>query len=138
MRNYTTIEQSKHLLELGLDPKTHDIYYEDITMDEPFTKKIHIGQSIAIMDDLFSYRQGYTIPCWSTGALMNLMKPIGENTYTITGTLDGGAFVQFDGVTTVAFQEKTAFVAVYNMICWLLENGYINKNKDDEENSFQR
>ena len=125
--NWTTVKESKHLIELGIDIKTHDMYHEltSHALAEPFEWETFVGQNVAIMNDLFSYRNGYTLPCWSLGALIDLMKPIDGNTYTITGTLDGSAFVQFEDVTIFAAQEKTTFESVYEMVCWLIENDLI-------------
>ena len=64
------------------------------------------------------------IPCWSLAALINIIKPINENTYTIRGTLDGGAIISFDEVTNVMFQEEEIIDAVFEMVVWLKE---INK-----------
>lgn len=131
--NWTTVKESKHLIELGVDVKTHDMYHEKIAhgLVEPFEWETFVGQNAAIMDDLFSYRNGYTLPCWSLGALIDLMKPIDGNTYSITGTLDGSAFVQFEDVTIFAAQEKTTFESVYEMVCWLLESNYISNANEN-------
>ena len=69
--NYTTVEQSKKLLELGLNPETADMwwtplnwqlteYYVEVKQDGIGTPK-------------------NPIPCWSLGALMELMPKIKED-----------------------------------------------------------
>jgi hypothetical protein len=75
--NYTSIEQSKILLELGLNPKTADMYYKQIVSnrtDMPYYDII-IGHSFAVEQNLFSFRNDYEIPCWSVGALLDIMPP---------------------------------------------------------------
>lgn len=62
------------------------------------------------------------IPCWSLAALLGVIKPINENTYTIRGTLDGGAIISFDEITNVMYQEEEIIDAVFEMIVWLKEN----------------
>ena len=149
MTHYTTIEQSKKLVELGLDPLTSDMYYsftgEHIkdAKDEDFS--VSVGLASAIRDKHFSYRYGYVIPCWSLGALLEIMPeqitysyfepfPLGffkgsKEEYSKYGhywiqyfcTEHGGAYIQTNGHTTIE--------AAYNMVCWLLENGYIKKGE---------
>lgn len=134
MTHYTTIEQSKKLVELGLDPLTSDMYYsftgEHIkdAKDEDFS--VSVGLASAIRDKHFSYRYGYVIPCWSLGALLEMM-PDGVQTnsnYTCV-TIDI-TFVH-NAVVTGSHRVKynTYLEAAYNMVCWLLENGYIQKGE---------
>ena len=65
----------------------------------------------------------FLIPCWSLAALLSVIKPINENTYTIRGTLDGGAIISFDEATSVMFQEEEIIDAVFEMVVWLKEIG---------------
>ena len=67
---WTTLEEAKQLMEAGLDPNTADMYYEK-TEEEPRWKSI-TGKDSAIAMNLFSYRNGYVVPCWSIGALIEL------------------------------------------------------------------
>ena len=57
----TSIEQSKHLIELGVDPMTADMYYPPLNMDYPW---VWSGKPLM-------YRGG--IPAWSLIALLNLL-----------------------------------------------------------------
>ncbi len=61
--NYTTIEQSKKLLELGLKPDTADMYWMDWKRD---TNSITIPNIKGVIDEK-------DLPCWSAGALMDLL-----------------------------------------------------------------
>lgn len=73
----TDIEQSKVLKNiLSLD--SHDMYYEAKNGDLDSEFNLFVGQDIAILKNLFSYRFGYTIPAWSLNALFNVMPPIQE------------------------------------------------------------
>ena len=54
--NYTSKEQSKKLIELGLSPETADMYYEDDI-------SIVVGHS---------WHERHT-PCWSVGALLGVL-----------------------------------------------------------------
>ena len=66
MKHYTSIEQSRKLIELGLKPETADMCYEyDQYAD---TKYCHIP---TIKMKEFEYKG--SIPCWSVGALLEAL-----------------------------------------------------------------
>ena len=64
----TTIEQSKRLIELGIDPKTADLVYPAWTLSETPTE-----DELSIIDGTL---EDDDIPSWSLSALMNLMPKI--------------------------------------------------------------
>ena len=81
----TSIEQSKKLLNLGLDPCTADMYYKYVL---PKSDKLHHVPDVGEPTNALSwYNKGYTfkgikeplelkdfcIPCWSLAALLELM-----------------------------------------------------------------
>lgn len=132
MKAYTDIEQSKKLIKI-LPIESADMYYQyalpksDKIMHNPI-----LGNPINALE---WYNKGYThfgkepltlneycIPCWSLAALLDVIKPINENTYTIRGTLDGGALISFDEITNVMFQEEEIIDAAFEMVCWLKGN----------------
>lgn len=139
--NYTSIEQSRKLLELGLDPKTSDCNWQHAPGYENDEGKItgfwndpEWGQSGDSKD----------LPCWSLGALLELMPPylfefergIDLNIYR---NLNGkGWHVSYmpnntESLLKDRFRQinngKTPIEAAYNMVVWLLENGYIKAEK---------
>ena len=69
-RYYTTIAQSMQLLDLGLNPKTCDKSY---WLNEQKEWELKDEQDVAITHDLFSFRNHYVYPCWSVGALLDLI-----------------------------------------------------------------
>lgn len=114
MKSYTDIEQSKKLAEiLPLESADMGWYYSN----NPLTARnqMWVGTKAKNAD----------IPCWSLVALLSVIKPINENTYTIRGTLDGGAIISFDEITNVMCQEKEIIDAVFEMVVWLKESGKI-------------
>ena len=121
----TSIEQSKKLIELGIDINTADMYWFNRHIDMTQTKYelFVVDKSDKYIDFFNSYavavEKGEIIPAWSISALLSLIKPVNGNTYTIRGTLDGGAAISFDEVTNVMYQENEIIDAVYNMILWL-------------------
>ena len=118
----TSIEQSKKLIELGIDRKTSDLYYwcgEDL----------RIGGYKAQDEEL-------DIPAWSLAALLNIIpKHIGDSVFRMDmGETDINLW--FDDLSSRTVDEvlpditKENFVdAAFEMVCWLLENGYIKKGE---------
>ena len=69
--NFTTPEQSKRLLELGIPADSSDCYYDkdEVEIDEitqpyifPFNRKFS------------NYNDMFYLPCWSVGRLMEICK----------------------------------------------------------------
>lgn len=114
----TSLEQSKKLIELGIDTNTADMCWQKI-YDEN-----HLLSDYRIELLPFRLYSGLGVPAWSLTALLSIIKPINDNSYTLIGTLDGGAIISFEEVTNVMFQEEEIIDAVFEMICWLKE---INK-----------
>jgi hypothetical protein len=143
MQHYTTIAQSKKLVELGLNPDTADMLWEKHNCENsyvtviPYTTK---GKSIG----------AHILPCWSLGALIDLLpasiqtgKGI-QNQYEIDirkyyagnklclyqiayGNNKGLSREWHDMINTA--ERENLIDAVLDMICWLLENDYIKKGE---------
>lgn len=79
--NFTTIEQGKRLLGLGLPATSADCYWQCRCsyIDEKWGYECYIGEKAAIKHNLYSYRNDYTIPCWSVGRLIEIMKICAKN-----------------------------------------------------------
>lgn len=120
---WTTLEESRRLVELGLDVKTADMHWKQVAdgLGEPWVWRAICGNDVAIVQDLFSYRQGYVVPCWSLGRLIELLKPYNGQTWEACGTLDNGALFRFGERTSCAFHGKTLIESVVRMTEWLLE-----------------
>ena len=130
MKSYTSIEQSKKLLELGLNPETADMCWEQhynkepIITVKPYTTK---GKSIG----------AHCCDAWSLGALLEAIPHIiKDDDYTneITPLLypmQGEWFCVYNELDTDGYspyaEEKgtTPIEAVFNMIVWLFKNEYI-------------
>ena len=146
--NYTSIEQSNKLLELGLSPESADMTYCAITegMRERMIIKdwqVNIGLDIAIKENRFSYKNGYVVPCWSLGALLEVMPIIKKGIdeylpYFIKGSeiwkgkiqsfwYCSYALLDDSNTELITFRNSTAVEAAYSMVAWLLENGFIKK-----------
>lgn len=129
---YTTKEQSKELLKLGLNPETADMCYE--------YQKAHWPDEPAYLDwpQCYKKHDEQDIPCWSVGALMDLIpKRIIHNKTEYFMCLQTSTYCYFlchtDGryLTPLGCQIicKPLIDAVYQYVVWLIENGYINGNE---------
>lgn len=134
----TTVEQSKKLLELGLSPDTADMYYPKVYKDTysicPYPNECNVFRE-----------QKLDIPAWSLTALLKLMPK--NKDYNMCWDLSFGSYDNNDDFISKYhcdfidssedsnnpiikfFNEDTPLKAVYNMIEWLLENGYIKIEK---------
>lgn len=141
--DYTSIEQSKKLLELGLNPETADMkwYYWKDEIDAP--KVPTLGFDKAVLESYKNIQAVY-LPCWSLGALLEVMPPylfefergIDLNIYR---NLNGkGWHVSYIPNNDESMQKDkfrqitnggTPIEAAYNMVVWLIENGYIKKGE---------
>lgn len=70
----TTLEQSKQLLESGIDPQTADMYWTNIveTADEGgyFTKE---SDDVFHLEIGFDFYSDHVVPAWSLSALIPLL-----------------------------------------------------------------
>ena len=120
----TTIEQSKHLLELGLDPKTADMYYLPQVMNE--------GETLWPID------KGYDLddadqPAWSLSALLEVIPKECEpdiQKSPISGVYFAHCFA--NGKPYITDDHGNAVCAAYEIVCWLLEQGLIKKGGQDD------
>ena len=109
----TTIEQSRKLLELGLDPKSADFAW--VGEDGCFVKS-------------YSYEVEDTeTPAWSLEALIDAIPP--GTAFISTGRL--GYCVSFCSGALVHYQStsysKSLLNQMFELVVWLLENGYERK-----------
>ena len=134
--NYTSIEQSKKLIEAGLDPNTADMYY----VFDPFIQDIN-GLNIGKPEE------PQDVPCWSLGALIDLMPDCIETKRpkniwfpSILPASNGVCYEGMDGnenkitflkifSTGTDNNNNTMLDNIVKMVLWLLENNYIKKLK---------
>jgi hypothetical protein len=101
---YTTVEESKALLELGLNPMTADMFYTSL---DGFRKPwVWVSKPGMHPSD---------VPCWSTGALMKICEKCdsvelyyGKKGYTIKAVLDRTTYHGYAGYKT----SKEAYIDV--------------------------
>ena len=132
---WTSLEQSRRLESCGLDAKTADMYYEE-KFDEYgaplYEWRLVAEKSRAIEQNLFSHRNGYTVPCWSTGKILSIIR---GNHWKFENALflkDGKNVVLCfwcQAIETPEFSGVTEIEAAVDCVVWLLENEYIEKQK---------
>ena len=123
----TSIEQSKKLLELGIDVNTADMRYSPLNPDIPW---VWVGKPLIEKD---------AIPAWSLTALLELI-PKDEN---IVSDLDFGHYDDMcnyvaewcinyvdmsegeENPTIKLCSSENPLDAVFDMICWLKESKII-------------
>lgn len=121
----TTIEQSKHLLELGLDPKTADMCFEM----EKWNWTLNVGKKSAQVN------RGFAVPAWSLSALLEVISKVTCISYL---TIDTSFLIRCKDLGFLWQKDiaaKDPVDAAYEMVCWLLENNLIKKGGQDESNN---
>lgn len=136
MQHYTTVEQSKKLVELGLNPDTADMI---IVKDDTYCNALSAFNGATLCQN-YSETKNKTnyIPCWSLGALLELIPTSieevkGHKVDLILGhPKNKWCLAYFDWTGLQQGHDTTGdspFEAVYNMVVWLLENSYIKKGE---------
>jgi len=113
----TSVEQSKRLIDLGLDPKTADMYYIN-------------GENLTLGSWEENEHDWDDVPAWSLGSFLNLMPEIKTEHGIMQPYLVGGAgtrfkFMCFYKITYNTLNYENPLDAAYEMVCWLLENKHI-------------
>ena len=119
----TSIEQSKHLLELGLSPKTADMVW----MSDKWLYSIK--DNILDKED---FREIDTL-AWSLSALLEVMRQANAVTtlqVTSLSTLMRCKDMGFIWQNDLHIYDPTT--AAYEMVCYLLRNNLIEKGGQDE------
>ena len=120
----TTIEQSKHMLELvelGLDPKTADMYY-------PYFGAGQYGD-IPRVGFPIEYSGGRDIPAWSLSALLEVMPR--PDLYRETADL--WVCVTFFKEGSIRGFGETAIEAACDTITKMFGKGYLKKKGGQDE-----
>ena len=133
---WTTIEESRKLVEAGLNPETADMHYT-LAEDESLY--------ILYSDNEVAYGSDRIVPCWSLGVLESLLpEKIVEGRYEIDirkypltdnvilyqiayGSRNTSGDSWHDMVNTG--ESQTFIEAVMDMVLWLLNNLWVLNNK---------
>lgn len=128
----TSIEQSKHLLELGVDQNSADMYY-------PYLGAGQYGD-IPRVGFPIEYSGGKDIPAWSLSALLEVMPSfIDYKGQKLRLTIEKAGIWNVFYLGTEHRLNEIWFNGeygepvepAYRMVCWLLEQGLIKKEGQD-------
>lgn len=128
--NYTTIEQSQALIEAGLNPDTADMFYNRMkSEDDEIDWTIHAHPLPKLRALFVEY-----IPCWSTGALIELLpktirRKCMDYPLHIHPNPDSSYDIEYNAkvIAEIGFNKNSLIIAVMEMVFWLLKNGFIKK-----------
>lgn len=116
----TSIEQSKKLIELGIDINTADMYYQWYSETE---SALHVGKG--------SKKLNADCPSWSLTALLGLMPTDDKkDEYYVNTESHFDYYVVsykncWDGCIHSEYSTESLIDAAFEIVCWLKENGKI-------------
>lgn len=115
----TTIEQSKKLIELGIDVNTADMHYSTWTIlnEGEYILSPNQGETIEELQEAYGNQ---VIPAWSLSALLEFMP-----NFTLNGFGNGQFNCRDERVDCYALLNTCPLDAVFEMVCLLKENGKI-------------
>ena len=124
MKRNTDLEQSKKLIELGIDVNTADMFWDTAEPNERRKPLVGPISDYCDMDD-------WAVPCWSLSALLDLMPKIhGERPRLDTGRIQTEKYyVEYpyhESTKNDWYSTKlcdSAVDAAFEMVCWVINNG---------------
>ena len=138
MTHYTSIEQAKHLIKLGLNPNTADMYWSRCTITDFSDGKLKVSYAVEPCNISQAKHTKDDISCWSLGALLEAMPKEITDEYDSKGCLGMSTLYNSSWGWVIYYsnadadcqalheeQADTLLEATYNMVIWLLEEGYI-------------
>ena len=126
----TSIEQSKKLLELGIDINTADMYYEEVCNLPKAIVGNYILHNQCMEDkDYKKLSNPVLSPAWSLSALVEILSDITDYSFELIflkRTTDGRGDV-LENIYRCSVDMKDTWNTepldvVFEMICWLKEN----------------
>lgn len=129
MKQVLSVEQMKHLQELGLDASDasmcwHDECYPNISED----MKYNYGRCYLKLGNLIGCFPTYTLQ----DIIQKLPPSINICMLHIYPAADLWYFVYMDSYTRTILSTKYSpdiMNAAYQMLCWVIENGHLETNK---------
>lgn len=150
MNHFTSIEQSKKLLELGLKAESADMHYGNFCSKglgycsqyraglTPYIREVEIYEEIKKEYHIDKYDgivAWEVLPCWSVGALLELMPKMfyieGKDDLIEVALLLAKdqviyEYTEYDDNYEVFRSKIGNFIdCLYETVCWLLQNNYI-------------
>lgn len=129
----TSIAQSKRLLGLGISPDTADVFIpsyggENYAEDRPYLREHTVRPDKG------------DLPCWSLTVLLSLLPHVRIDSEVFKWRMTphfGGTAVEYaesdTGRVLVRFEEDTPIDAVFAMVVWAVEKGYLDTHGDERK-----
>ena len=123
---YTDTKQSENLLNLGLAPESADMcYIKHCTSDNPEWRFDEDTPPMVLNNTVLSEMTVPALPCWSIGALQNILPKI-EGNYPVLLRGDNFNLSYYDkNGFCIKLETGSLLDVCYNMVIWCLENNYI-------------
>ncbi len=128
MENYTSLEQSKMLTVFGLDPNTADMFWLKESDAPDDYENVSIPYS-----ECGDLDANDGIPCWSTGALIELLPSEiwkDKTMYSLVIVKRNDCYcVEYNAnvIPLMGFSRPTLVEALISMYLWVVESGYMEK-----------
>jgi hypothetical protein len=126
---WTTLEESQKLVEAGLPVETADMRYSFIGEHiKEATENDYLLHTGSVDKNSYTFKHKFLVPCWSLGALMQLLPRVVEQGYDLIIN------PQFYVIYINPFSKDVKFVCdmssflienVKDAIIWLLKNKLI-------------
>jgi len=140
MKDYTTINQSKKLTKLGLDPDTADM----VTLhDEPYetSNEKYDGTHKVLLTSFTSYNNEWKkkhstvpyYPTWSLSKLLDLLPKIDGLKPMID--LEGNS-IYYSGHNKFCSNGSTLFESAFDLMCRMLQQKAIEESNDDAQKGW--
>lgn len=120
MNNYTSIEQSKKLLELGIKPETADMIHYYLSSNNPLSIDKEIAKKNFYLTDS---QITHATPCWSLAKLFSMIPPEisdGDKKSYFRKYDTGNVGYEGDFFTTVVTNN------IFDLIVWLVKHNFID------------
>lgn len=141
----TSIEQSKKLIEFGIDINTADMHYNNLSIthgsdyvNDFNAELMNYNSAVKLLTKYIHNPLFEIIPAWSLSALLELIPPyLGEFkdgidfgfSKAMNGKWYSAHYIKINDNGLATFSKTitgdTAIDAAFEMVCWLKENGKI-------------
>lgn len=127
-----SIEQMQHLKKLGVDDSKASVYWHNVVK---FEKKKHANEWILSLSISVPLKVK-TVPTFTLQDILDLLphRIKGEELCTKKRNINGStawsvAYRDVFGQSLNTMFSENLIDAAYEMLCWVVENGYLEKNK---------
>lgn len=126
-----SIEQMQHLQELGLDTSDASMHWQFLpTADSIINGTDEVEKEPSLFVSQPNMRHEY--PAYTLQDIINLLPIyIKWNSLIIVfnAVMYSAGYGEGYDNPLVVFDEKSLLESAYNMLCWVIENGYLETNK---------